>query len=106
MQKYGRTTAGVQRWRCLGCKKSGVRVRPDLTQANRRKVFQAWLTGNTSLTEVATAHGVTRRTLKNWFAPFWSAPPSQLPSVPDLSCEALVIDAVYLSGRFNAALIG
>lgn len=106
MQKYGRTVAGAQRWRCLVCKKSAVRERLDLTEFHRRRRFQEWLIGTESLTRVAQGLGLTRQTLERWFAPFWREPPPGLPPVPDLSREVLIIDAIYLSGRFNAALIG
>lgn len=106
MQKYGRTAAGTQRWRCLVCQKSNVRERPDRTEFWRRKLFARWLTGNQSLTEIAQGLAVTRQTLERWFAVFWNEPPPELPSVPDLTHEILIIDAIYLSRRFNAALIG
>lgn len=106
MQKRGKTANGKQRWLCLACQKSGLRHRHDRTVFHRRKLFNAWITGNRSLTEVAQSLGLTRQTLERWFAVFWREPPPVLPPVPDLSNDVLIIDAVYLSGRFNAALIG
>lgn len=106
MQKYGRTSVGAQRWHCLVCKKSSLRTRPDLTQVNRRVLFESWLTSTDALDKIADHHKVSLKTLQRWFTPFWSEPPPALPPVPDLTLEVLIIDAIYLSRRVNAALIG
>jgi len=106
MQKYGRTSSGRQRWRCLVCQVSCLRERPDLTRSNRRSLFEKWLTGTRSLAEVAEDCGVTRQTLERWFSVFWNEPLPTLPLPPSFESEILVIDAIYLGGRFNAALIG
>jgi len=106
MQKYGRTVTGVQRWWCFVCQKSGIRKRLDRTRFHRRILFLAWLTGTQSLTEIAKSHRTTRRTLESWFSPFWNEPPPVPPSVSLLTLDVLIIDAIYLGGRFNAALIG
>lgn len=106
MQRRGKSANGKQRWLCVACHKSTLRQRHDRTEFHRRKLFAAWLTGNRSLTEVAQSIGLTRQTLERWFAVFWNEPPPELPPIPDLSNEVLIIDAIYLSGRFNAALIG
>lgn len=106
MQKRGKTANGKQRWMCLACQKSTLRHRHDRTLFWRRKLFETWITGNRSLTEVAQGLGVTRQTLERWFAVFWDEPPPALPPVPNLKHEVLVIDAIYLAGRFHAALIG
>lgn len=106
MQKRGKTAQGKQRWLCVACQKSTLRQRHDRTVFWRRKLFFAWLTGNQSLTEIAQGLGVKRQTIERWFAVFWNEPPPALLPVPDLTHEVIIIDAIYLSGRFNAALIG
>lgn len=105
MQKYGRTSIGKQRWKCLACETSNIQKRPDRTLFHRKCLFSEWLAGTQTLTEIATVRGITRQTLERWFAPFWDEQPPALP-VSDLANEVLVIDAIYLGDRVNAALIG
>lgn len=63
-----------------------------------------WLTGNRSLSEIAKANGISRRTLIRWFIPFWerTKQPTVLKHEP---FAVYILDGVYLSGRENAALI-
>jgi hypothetical protein len=104
MQKRGLTAAGTQRWYCRLCHASAVQKRPDTQARHHRTLFNLWLTGNRSLTEISQEQGVTRRTLIRWFTPFWTQPESSTPPPPSPTA-IYILDGVYLSGRENAALI-
>lgn len=104
MQKRGRTAAGTQRWKCEPCRISGVRTRPDTRTRHLRTHFVRWLTGVSSLDEVAQGLGISRQRLSTRFAPLWREPPPCPPACgePD---RCLVLDGVNLSGRTNTALV-
>lgn len=104
MQRYGRTAAGTQRWRCQRCAVSAIRCRPDTTLRHLRRWFVRWVTGYESLTAVAGKLATTRRTLTNWFESLWdeSLPAPQL---VDVTGQALIVDGVRLA-RAASVLVG
>lgn len=105
MQKRGKTAAGTQRWKCLPCKKSGVRTRSDTHARHLHKRFVAWLTDTRELSKVAVDVGCSRGHLTELFQKLWEYP---TPSSPERVSyvHVLIVDGVYLSGRTNAVLIG
>ncbi len=104
MQRWGTTAAETIRWRCARCRKSNTRVRRDVTQSARYALFIRWITNTSSLTDIAHAQRVTRRTLTNWFAPFRHHCPASI-SVPIIP-EVLIVDGLYLESRSHCVLIG
>jgi hypothetical protein len=45
LQKWGKTTAGVQRWRCVNCLSTATRKRSDLSRGYILEEFVSWLLG-------------------------------------------------------------
>jgi len=105
MQRWGKTTAGKQRWMCPFCHKTSIRRSPPTTFRHRKKLFTEWLCGTESLSAYAKRHGVARRTLQRWFEPLWMhSPPPVVPS--SLEGQPLILDAVSIEPRRMMALIG
>ena len=52
LQKRGKTAAGTQRWLCLKCHQSSIRVRPDLARALQLERFVTWLLSKQSQAEL------------------------------------------------------
>jgi hypothetical protein len=104
MYRYGKTSAGTQRWWCKKCGGSGVRSRVDRRTDQYRRTFIRWLTGTASLTEIAKRTSCSRQQLSTRFEPLWREPPPQ-PEALTGEIDTLVLDGVYLSGRVNVALI-
>lgn len=105
MQKRGKTTTGTQRWFCVTCKISSTRKRPDTRERHLHRWFVRWLVGTASLIEIAGQIRLCREQVTELFRPFWYR---WVPESPQLiGCvRILIVDAVYMSGRVNAALIG
>jgi len=104
MQRWGKTTAGNTRWRCLHCKESHIRSRPDVTVKSRHDAFIQWITGMYSLTDYASSYNIDIRTIQRWFTPFWKYVPRSCPLTR--SPHVLIIDGIYLESRTSCALIG
>ena len=68
MRKHGTTGAGTQRWRCVLCKKTGIKKRSDQQQRGTNLLFKKWLTGNATVNDIAATRGVSARTLHERFA--------------------------------------
>ena len=51
--------------------------------------------GKYSKEEIANKYGVSRRTLVNWFQPFWSSEPN--PKQINISGKVIVIDGKYVA---------
>lgn len=104
MQRYGKTAAGTQRWRCFDCAVSGVKTRPDTSLRHLLRHFIKWITGTREQSAIALELGISRMQLSRRFEWCWSFPAPSPPPVtePDY---VLILDGVYLSGRTNAALI-
>lgn len=106
MQRWGKTTVGSTRWRCLKCKTSRIRFREDNKYRKRKRIFENWLLGNSSLKEFSTKEKVDISTLWRWFQPFWQNLPKPKVFVP-LEGQTLIIDGIYLhlfsakSSKFN-----
>jgi len=101
MQRWGQTTAGKVRYRCLHCRISSTWKRPDIGKQYFR-LFLRYLIKTTSLNELAHYHHLTRRTLIRQFSPYWLVAP--LPIVIPIR-GTLVLDATYLAGRREAVLV-
>lgn len=102
MQRWGATAAGTKRYRCTPCRITRVRKRPDNQIRYRRRLFLRWSMGKSTLNELAIVCGVTRQTLIAWFRPFWSTPPSALPSG---NVQTLILDGTSLEWRHTTMLI-
>lgn len=104
MQRWGTTAAHTVRWRCPRCTITVVRKRSDVTNISRYHLFVSWITGTTSMTELAQSHHLSRQTLTTWFAPFWQVCPT--PHLPNEHVDVLIIDGLYLESRNHCVLIG
>ena len=94
MQKWGKNRNGSVRFRCKFCKVSKTRKRTDLTQKYKKELFNNWLLGKQTLTEISQQYGVTIRTLNNWFTPFWNEEPQ--PKEVNFANQVLIIDGKYV----------
>lgn len=102
MQHWGRHGSGTRRWRCLPCKKNGVRKRKDNRERTRLSLFVRWLTTKASVSDVAKQQKVSVKTLLRWFTPLWDTPPQPAPST---GTRVLVLDATSVVKRQLMLLI-
>lgn len=103
MHRHGKTSSGNQRWRCVSCRTTTVRKRPDIRVRHLRGRFLQWITGTRSLTERAGDLQLSRKQLSKLFKTFWAEPP--VSTAQNNAALVLILDGVYLSGRTNAVLI-
>lgn len=75
LQKWGKTTAGTQRWRCPNCTATQVKLRPDLSRAFTLERFVIWLLGKQSQTELKLPDGITDRAWRDQTAWCWGVAP-------------------------------
>ena len=104
MQRWGKTAAGITRWYCPLCQRTGVRKRIDVSIRSKRALFTTWLTGTKSLAEVAATRGSTVKTLERWFSSYWCV--QKEPVERKGYTDVLIVDGLYLESRNNCVLIG
>ena len=104
MQRYGKTSAGTQRWRCTNCNRSSIRRRTDQRQRQYFRSFVRWLIDTREQSAIANKVRISRRQLSRRFEQCWQQPTPSPPFVTE-SDNVLILDGVYLSGRTNATLI-
>ena len=75
LQKWGKTLAGSQRWRCPNCINTQVKLRSDLSRVFELERFVSWLMGKQSQVELTLPGGVTDRAWRNQTAWCWSVAP-------------------------------
>lgn len=98
MRRNGRTRAGTERYRCMGCKISTTIHRPDLHRLHDRKRFIRWLTGAQNKEDIAQRYGVSRRALTKEFKPFFRE--SSLCPIPEkFQARMLIVDGKYIHKR-------
>jgi hypothetical protein len=90
LQKWGKTAAGTQRWRCLNCINTGIRNRTDLTRAFTLDRFVSWLLGKQSQIELTI--DVTDRTWRNQTSWCWDIIPK--PELTGEVYEIILIDGI------------
>ena len=97
LQKWGKTPAGTQRWRCPNCVSTQVKSRPDLSRAFTLERFVSWLLSKQSQAELKLPDGVTDRAWRDQIAWCWSvAPPSVLSGEIH---HAVIVDGIRVGGR-------
>jgi len=101
MQRWGKTAAGTQRWRCFFCKKTGVKKRLDRQQRSIDILFKKWLIGNATLHDIAEGRGVSVKTLQQRFATCGQYPCS---AISKSNARILVLDATGI-GRDCVLLV-
>jgi hypothetical protein len=80
LQKWGKTPAGTQRWRCPACTATQVRSRTDLSRAFLLERFVGWLLGKQSQNELSLPDGITDRAWRTQTAWCWSIAPYPEPT--------------------------
>ena len=102
MRRHGYTARGTPRWYCPECRKTGVRLRPDTQKRHERQRLIRWLTGKTSVWELARAYRVSRQILSRRFRPYFQRTASwQAPA----AIRILVLDGAYVHGRSLVVLV-
>lgn len=104
MQKRGKTASGKQRWLCRFCKSSSLKTRGDTKQYFFKRDFITWLLGNSSLNELSSTKGVSRRTLIRHLGEFWKYIPQPVTKPPQNN-YVLICDGVYIYKRLCCVLI-
>ncbi|WP_340049796.1 IS1249 family transposase [Corynebacterium parakroppenstedtii] len=99
MKKNGTTTAGTPRWRCTNphCGSSLSRRRTDKARTRDVRTFHTYVTGTTSLSDIARQHGVSRWTVTRRFRTFWLI---DIPNQPD---PDRIYDHIFIDGTYTQA---
>lgn len=99
MKKNGTTSAGKTRWRCTNpiCRQTLTRQRSDIHQTTAFHDFYNYVTGHTSLTEIATRRKVSRWTIDRRFTTFWYI---DIPTTPD---PHRIYDQIFIDGTYTKA---
>jgi hypothetical protein len=92
LQKWGKTNAGTQRWRCPKCTETQVRKRPDLSRQLLLERFVAWLLGKQSQIELVTAY--SDRTWRTQTAWCWNIAPK--PEYTGEVHHAIILDGIHV----------
>lgn len=103
MQRWGKTRAGKQRYFCPQCQKSGLRLRRDNRSRTDFKLFAAWLTSSTRLSEVAKRMKCSPRNLLMRFKSFWRYLPKPKPI--ESEHEVLIVDGVSVVKHLVVVLV-
>jgi hypothetical protein len=93
LQKWGKTSAGKQRWRCHACSLAVTKPRADLSRGFMFEGFVSWLLGKASQNEL----GVSARTFRDQTSWCWDVP---VPSV--LTGEihhTIIVDGIQVEGK-------
>lgn len=98
MKRNGTTSKGTTRWRCKACGASGIKRRPDVTNARIFADFIEHCTTTISLTALAKRNNVSHSTMKRRFTWCW------LIDVPDptVAHTGRVYDQIFLDGTYTA----
>jgi hypothetical protein len=93
LQKWGKTSAGKQRWRCPACSTTATKSRPDLHHAFVFRGFVSWLLSKASQDEL----GMPDRTFRDQTAWCWNVP---VPSVLTGECHhCVIVDGIRVSDQ-------
>ena len=93
LQKWGKTGAGKQRWRCPVCSLTATKPRPDLRRVFVFEGFMSWLLGKDSQDDLAAAS----RTFRDQTAWCWGVP---VPSVLTGECHhCVIVDGICVGGH-------
>ena len=90
LQKWGKTAADTQHWRCLNCINTGIRNRTDLTRIFTLDRFVSWLLGKQSQIELKSSF--TDQTWRNQTAWCWDIIPK--PEITGEVYEIILIDGI------------
>lgn len=103
MQRWGKTSAGKQRFFCPQCRKTAIRIRPDLRDRINFQTFVSWLTETTGLNTTADKLRTSKSSLTRSFALCWKFLPRPKPVV--CNSEILIVDGVSIVKHLLVALI-
>lgn len=88
LQKWGYTTAGKQRWRCVACTFTNIHQREDLHRGYELEKFVVWLLGKPSQDEL----NQPARTFRDQTAWCWSVVPHYV-LTGEIHC-AIIVDGI------------
>lgn len=99
MKKNGTTTKGTTRWRCTSptCGASTTKTRPDRQLSADFNTFIDCICGNTSITETAADHNISRRSLERRFNTFWFI------DIDHHIDTARIYDQIFIDGTYTGA---
>ena len=93
LQKWGKTTAGKQRWRCCSCNTAVTRKRPDLSRGFVFEGFVSWLLGKVSQDDLDTP----ARTFRDQTSWCWNV---LVPSVMTGEIHhTIIVDGIKVGGK-------
>lgn len=101
--KFGRTSAGKQRWRCSSCVTTGIRKRPDTAARHHMQWFKHWLITTMPAATVANIAGVTIRGFHKRNRICWRMEPR--PPQWMTAAHIVVLDGTSLLPRQCVALV-
>lgn len=103
MVKFGHTPARKQRWRCMQCATTGIRLRPDTARRHRIQRFRQWLISTMSAATIATKVGITLRGFRKRYRIYWDTEPRSPRWITPSTI--VVLDGTSLLPRQCVALI-
>ena len=92
LQKRGKTAAGKQRWQCMFCAQSAVKLRQDLSRGFMLEKFVSWLLGKDSQDELDGSP----RTFRDQVAWCWDVVPK--PILTGEIHHAIIVDGICVGG--------
>ena len=90
LQKRGKTAAGKQRWKCVFCSQSAVKLRPDLSCGYTIERFVSWLLGKDSQDEL----GGSSRTFRSQTTWCWNIIPK--PVLTGEIHHTIIVDGIRI----------
>ena len=92
LQRWGKTSAGNQRWRCMKCSPTSTHRRPDLSRNFMLEKFVSWLLGKDSQNEL----NGSSRTFRDQTAWCWDVIPK--PIMNGEIHHTIIVDGIRVGG--------
>jgi hypothetical protein len=83
---------------------TAIKKRIDTSMRHTRNLFNQWIGGTATLSDIAKKQGVTRQTIDRWFKPFWRES-AECPASATAWVRWLVVDGIYIHKRKELTLI-
>jgi len=105
MQKWGKTSAGKQRYRCKHCNSSAIKRRNDLVNRYDIKHFVKWLNDTNHIDDLIDILCVSRSTIFRRFKPLWKHVPKPRHELVANNPISLAIDATSTNKSRTGKLV-